>query len=156
VKVVESKIFDLLEKMNSKLENLEKNQGELRQDVGGLTTEVASLKVGQDELRQDVGGLTTEVASLKVGQDELRQDVGGLTTEVASLKVGQDELRQDVLGNRDAIVKIEGVIHNKVGILFDADVRTQENIDGISSQLGRIEAKVDVLQMETANIRRVK
>jgi chaperonin cofactor prefoldin len=76
------------------------------------------------------------------------------------LEQSQTEIKQEVRENRDAILKIEGIIHDKVGILFDADIRTQERIDSLdkkfSSQLERLEAKIDVLQMETAHIRKIK
>ncbi|MBS4025301.1 MAG: hypothetical protein KGZ96_06455 [Clostridia bacterium] len=76
------------------------------------------------------------------------------------IEQGQTEIKQEVRENRDAILKIENVIHDKAGILFDADIRTQERIDSLdeklSSHLGRLEAKIDVLQMETSHIRKIK
>jgi hypothetical protein len=45
---------------------------------------------------------------------------------------------------KKSVLKIEEAIHDEVGILFDADTRTQERIDRldekISNQLGCIEA----------------
>lgn len=83
---------------------------------------------------------------MEQGQKEIREDVQVLSVEVQK--------------NRDAILKVEDVIHNKVGILFDADTRTQERVDRMdekfSNQLGRVEAKIDVLQMETSHIRKIK
>ncbi|NPV27363.1 MAG: hypothetical protein HPY81_07970 [Firmicutes bacterium] len=65
---------------------------------------------------------------------------------------------QEVLGDR--LIKLEARLENevieKVRALFDAR-ETQSSInDRIIAALERIEAKVDVLQMETAHLRRIK
>lgn len=56
----------------------------------------------------------------------------------------------------ESISKFENETVDKIKALFDArEVQTDVN-EKILSTLGRIEAKVDVLQMETAHIRRIK
>jgi len=75
--------------------------------------------------------------------------LGNLEIGQSKLEAGQQELRSDVQGLQKNVIKIEETIHDKVGILFDADTHTQEKLE-------RIETKLDVLQMEAASIRRIK
>ncbi|QNB45877.1 hypothetical protein BR63_05825 [Thermanaerosceptrum fracticalcis] len=94
-----------------------------------------SLEQGQERLSKDV-------AFLKQDQQEMRNDI-------TELKQGQSKLEQ-------YLVRIEQNHGEKLSALFDArEVQTDVN-EKILSTLGRIEAKVDVLQMETAHIRRIK
>ena len=61
---------------------------------------------------------------------------------------------------KEDVVKIETKIENevidKVRALFDNREVQAEINDKIQSTLTRIETKIDVLQMETAHIRRIK
>ena len=64
------------------------------------------------------------------------------------------------MATKEDIVKIETRIENeltdKVRVLFDNREIQAEINDKIQSTLNRIETKIDVLQMETAHIRRIK
>lgn len=53
-------------------------------------------------------------------------------------------------------VRMENELTEKVRALFDAREVQNDVNEKMLYSLNRIEAKVDVLQMETANIRRVK
>jgi hypothetical protein len=53
-------------------------------------------------------------------------------------------------------VRMENELTEKVRALFDAREVQNDINERIISALGRIEAKLDVLQMETAHLRRVK
>ncbi|BCV20345.1 hypothetical protein [Moorella sp. Hama-1] len=67
-----------------------------------------------------------------------------------------DKLDSLEKGQRAAEIRLENEVIQKIGALFDAR-SVQEDINArIFSTLERIEAKIDVLQMETAHIRRVK
>ena len=61
---------------------------------------------------------------------------------------------------KEDVVKIETKIENevidKVRALFDNREVQAEINDKLQSTLNRIETKIDVLQMETAHIRRIK
>ncbi|WP_235811146.1 hypothetical protein [Syntrophomonas wolfei] len=53
-------------------------------------------------------------------------------------------------------VRMENELTEKVRALFDAREVQNDINERIIMALGRIEAKVDVLQLETAHLRRVK
>lgn len=72
-----------------------------------------------------------------------------IVTDVNVLKAGQEDLRQNV-------VRMESELTEKIRGLYDfREVQNDVN-DRVISALERIEAKVDVLQIETASIRRIK
>lgn len=64
------------------------------------------------------------------------------------------------MATKEDIVKFETKIENevidKVRALFDNREVQAEINDKIQSTLNRIETKIDVLQMETAHVRRIK
>lgn len=80
--------------------------------------------------------------------------------QLTALTVGQESLTEKVdhIENRiDKLeIRMENAVIDKVRALFDAREVQNDINERIINALGRIEAKVDVLQMETASIRRVK
>ena len=83
------------------------------------------------------------LAKILEGQNGLRNELKREIREVAT-KVDKLEMR------------MENDVVDKIKILFDAREVHNETIANIADTLNRIEAKVDVLQLETAHIRRVK
>jgi len=79
------------------------------------------------------------LAKIIEGQNELKQEIREVSTKVDKL-----EMR---MGN-EAIDRIK--------ILFDAREIQNEAIANISETLNRVEVKLDVLQLETAHICRIK
>ena len=67
-----------------------------------------------------------------------------------------NELREEVKDIRQSQVRMENELTEKVRALFDAREVQNDINERIIMALGRIEAKVDVLQLETAHLRRVK
>lgn len=72
-------------------------------------------------------------------QNELKREIGEVATKVDKLEM-----------------RMENEVIDKIKILFDAREVHKETIANIAETLNRVEAKVDVLQLETAHIRRVK
>ena len=66
------------------------------------------------------------------------------------------KVKDDVQGVKDIQLRMENDLNDKVGKVFDfLDVQRDVNKE-IVEGLDRIEVKVEVLQLETAHIRRVK
>lgn len=80
--------------------------------------------------------------SMQQGQNMIAKQVNELSVEVKALGESQ--------------VRMENELTEKVRALYDAREVQNDVNERIINTLGRIEAKVDVLQMETASIRRVK
>lgn len=74
--------------------------------------------------------------------NNLQQGQNLLAKHVNDLSTGQQEIRQSQLTE-------------KVRVLFDVCEVINDDNKNIINSLNRIEAKIDVLQMEAANIRRV-
>lgn len=95
-----------------------------------------------ESIAGDIGGLKTDVADLKKGQFTLEDRIGTLEYKVDKIDASQ--------------VRMEKELTEKVRALFDAREVQKDVNERIISTLDRIEAKVDVLQLETASIRRIK
>jgi len=66
------------------------------------------------------------------------------------------ELSTDVKQIQESQVRMESELTEKISGLYDFRQVQDDVNEGIKSSLERIEAKVDVLQLETAHLRRVK
>lgn len=98
------------------------------------------------ELQETKIELKGDINELKGGINKLNGDIDGLKSNVNVLK--DDVKKMDT--------KLENETNDKVRALFD-DREIQKEINAkIISTLDRIEAKVDVLQLETAHIHRIK
>lgn len=76
--------------------------------------------------------------------------------QLSALTEGQNELTKEVVELRQSQARMENELTEKVRALFDAREVQNDVNERLISTLGRIEAKVDVLQLETAHLRRVK
>lgn len=75
---------------------------------------------------------------------------------LAQVLQGQTELKQEIQGVKEIQLRMENKFDDKISGLFDF-VDYQRNINKDTGEtLARIEAKIEVLQLETAHIRRVK
>jgi len=83
---------------------------------------------------------------------------------LAKILEGQNDLRNELKQEMRAVstkvdkleMRMENEIIDKIKILFDAREVQNESIANIAETLIRVEAKLDVLQLETAHIRRIK
>ena len=83
---------------------------------------------------------------------------------LAKILEGQNDLRNELKQEMKAVstkvdkleMRMENEIIDKIKILFDAREVQNESIANIAETLIRVEAKLDVLQLETAHIRRIK
>ena|GEM_PF-1027898 len=71
-------------------------------------------------------------------QNELKQELRAVSTKVDKLEM-----------------RMENEVIDKIKILFDAREVQNESLANIAETLNRVEAKLDVLQLETAHIRRL-
>lgn len=131
---------------NEKFQKLVLKKLEVIETIAG---DVSELKEGQATLETRMNGLEkgqvaleTRMNGLEKGQDILARQVSTLTEDVQEIRQSQ--------------VIMENELTEKVRALFDAREVQNDINERIVSALERIEAKVDVLQMETAHLRRVK
>ena len=86
-------------------------------------------------------------------RNELKQEIRVVSTKVDKLEMRMEEVSTKV----DKLeMRVEYEVIDKIKIVFDAREVQNDSITNISDTLNRVEAKLEVLQLETAHIRRVK
>lgn len=76
--------------------------------------------------------------------------------QLEQLTSGQNQMQGDITDLRQTVVRLETDLTTKITSLFDAREVQQEVNERIFTSLDRLEAKVDVLQLETAHLKRIK
>lgn len=97
-------------------------------------------------LNQKVSNIEKEQQAMKEDQQSMKSDLQTMKTDISELKNSQLRLES----------RMETEVIDKVRALFDAREVQNDINERMISTLNRIEAKIDVLQMETAHIRRIK
>lgn len=96
-----------------------------------------------------VGNLTNQVSTFTKDMTEIKTKLISLEDQLNSVDDRLDTVEK-------IVVRIENDHGQKLKALFDAREVQNDINERIISTLNRIEAKLDVLQMETAHIRRIK
>lgn len=76
--------------------------------------------------------------------------------QLEQLNQGQTTMQGDITKLRQSQARMEGDFGTKITTLFDAREVQQEVNQKIFASLDRLEAKVDVLQIETAYLKIIK
>lgn len=86
----------------------------------------------------------------------IANQVGKLVNQVGELTKDMADVKTRLSSVENTAIRIENNHGEKLSALFDAREVQNDVNERLVSALGRIEAKIDVLQMETAHIRRIK
>jgi len=101
--------------------------------------------------------IVADGVDLKKGQSKLEKHMDKLELRMENVEDNIDKLGTHMENNISIReLRIENEVIDKVRALFDVREVQNDVNERIINALNRIEAKVDVLQMETASIRRVK
>jgi len=90
---------------------------ELKDDVGGLKTEVAAVRMDVDGLKTDVATMREDVDRLKIDVAGVKSEVAVLKTNVATLTTDVDGLKTDVAAVRKEVVGLKTVVGNHAELL---------------------------------------
>ena len=134
-------------------------QTELRQEIQGVRSELGQEIQGvRSELGQEIQGVKSELGQEIQGvKSELGQEIQGVRSELGQEIQGvRSELGQEIQGVKEIQLRMEATMIDKFRGLFDSRDLQNNAIKDMTERLDRIEAKVEVLQLETAHIRRVK
>jgi exonuclease VII large subunit len=134
------------------LQTLAENQKEMRTDVTRLDTRMENEFTRLDtRMENEFTRLETRM------ENEFTRLETRMENEFTRLET---QITENQRGVRNDITRLETRMENevieKIRGLYDFREVQQDTNQNIISILGRIEAKIDVLQMETAHIRRVK
>lgn len=143
---VDQKVMELLA-------NIYQNQTEMRSELKELKDEVKELRVDVNHLKDDVFELKNDVNQLKGDVSKLNNDVNQLKGDVSKLKSDQESIAQNVT---KIITIVEHDTPQKIEAIFDFRQIQIEHNQMTGQALERIEAKVEVLQLETSHLRRIK
>jgi len=102
------------------------------------------------ELLAEIYQMQTE---MRTDVKELRTDVDELKTDVKELRTDQETIAQNVV---KIITVVEHDVARKIGAIFDFREIQMDHNQKTGQAWERIEAKVEVLQLETSNLRRIK
>ncbi|MDA8228426.1 MAG: hypothetical protein M0T74_12165 [Desulfitobacterium hafniense] len=93
------------------------------------------------------------LANIYQTQTEMRGELKELRGEVTVLRTDQETIAQNVA---KIITVVEHDISQKIGVIFDfREIQIEDN-QKTGKALERIEAKVEVLQLETSHLRMIK
>ncbi|GAB6155692.1 hypothetical protein JCM17380_44430 [Desulfosporosinus burensis] len=93
------------------------------------------------------------LANIYQTQTEMRSELNELRSEVNVIRTGQETIAQNVA---KIITVVEHDIPQKIEAIFDFREIQIEHNQKTGQALERIEAKVEVLQLETSHLRRIK
>ena len=147
---MDEKVMEMLAKI---LEGQNDLQKELKQEIRAVSTKVDRLETRVEEVSTKVDRLETRVEEVSTKVDRLETRVEEVSTKVDMLEMRVEEVSTKV----DKLeMRVEYEVIDKIKIVFDAREVQNDSITNISDTLNRVEAKLEVLQLETAHIRRVK
>ena len=121
--------------------------------LAGIYQMQTEMRTDLKELRTDVNELKTDVKELRTDVEELKTDVKELRTDVNELKIDQEAIAQNVA---KIITVLEHNVAQKIEVIFDFREIQIDHNQKTGQALERIEAKVEVLRLETSNLRRIK
>jgi len=114
---------------------------------------LAKIYQTQTEMRSEFKELRTEFEELRTEFKELRTEFKELRIEFKELRTDQETIAQNVA---KIITVVEHDVAQKIGAIFDFREIQIDHNQKTGQALERIEAKVEVLQLETSNLRRIK
>ncbi len=110
----------------------------------------------QELMMDQLKTLIKSVDTLAANHAVMQQDVTSLKQDLTDLKQSQTRMEQDITDLKQSQTRMEQDLTNKVTALFDAREAQKDVNTEMFATLNRIEAKLDVLQMETAHLKRIK
>ncbi|TGE39770.1 hypothetical protein E4K67_01900 [Desulfosporosinus fructosivorans] len=137
------------------LANIYQTQTEMRIELKEFRSELKELR---SEMQSESKELRSEMQSELI---KLRSEIRNESTELrGEMQSKFDVLRMDQETLAQNVAKIKTVIEHdiaqKIGAIFDFREMQKDYNQTIGQTLERIEAKLEVLQLETSNLRRIK
>lgn len=135
-------ILGELKSMNNRIDNLETTMGSR---IDNLETTMGNrIDTLETTMSNRIDTLDGAVGNLQSGQQALQNDI-------KELQVGQQGMNNRL---NKLEIRIENEVIDKIRALFDARSVQEDVNNRIFSTLERIETKIDVIQLETAHVRR--
>lgn|GEM_PF-1032470 len=147
------KVMELLEKIYQTQTEMQSELIEIRTESIELRTEFKELNTEFKGLRNEFRGLETEFRGLRTEFKGLESELNEQRTKFRGLKTSQEAIAQNVT---KIVTVVEHDIVHKIGVIFDFRKQQIDHNQKVGQALERIEAKVELVQLETSNLRRMK
>ncbi|MGI6092055.1 MAG: hypothetical protein GX348_04510 [Veillonellaceae bacterium] len=102
-----------------------------------------------EAMNERLHSLENDISGIKAGQDRLE-------TEVTAVRSGQSSLNKDITAVKSSQLKLENNLTAKVDVLFDGWQQHEDYVVRNTSQLDRLEAKLDSLSIAAARMHAVQ
>ncbi|BAE84358.1 hypothetical protein SDC9_18726 [bioreactor metagenome] len=103
----------------------------------------------QELVIQQLSTLTKSIDTLAINQEVMQADINTMKADITDMKTDISNLKQSQ-------VRMEEDLTRKITALFDSRELQKDVNQNVSRSLERIEAKIDILQIETAYLKRIK
>jgi hypothetical protein len=155
-----AKISQIQTEMRNEILMLRNETTILRADQGTIVHNVAKIENDFTMFRADQGTIVHNVAKIENDVTMLRADQETIAQNVAKMENDITILRTDQVTIAQNVAKIEMVLEHKaaqkISALFDFREIQMDHNQKIVKVLERIEAKIEDLQLETSNLKRIK
>jgi len=150
---MDQKVMELLAKIYQTQTEMRSEINELRTEFKDIRTEFKDIRTEFKDIRTEFKDIRTEFKDIRTEFKDLRTEFKDLRTEFKDIRTDQDTLALNV---SKIITVIEHDVAKKIGAIFDFREIQIDHNQKTGDALGRIEAKVEVLQLETSDLRRIK
>ncbi|SHN71957.1 hypothetical protein [Desulfitobacterium chlororespirans] len=110
----------------------------------------------QELVIQQLSTLTKSIDTLAINQEVMQADINTMKTDINTMKTDIIGMKTDISNLKQSQVRMEEDLTRKITALFDSRELQKDVNQNVSRSLERIEAKIDILQIETAYLKRIK
>lgn len=110
----------------------------------------------QELVIQQLSTLTKSIDTLAINQEVMQADINTMKTDINTMKTDITDMKTDISSLKQSQVRMEEDLTRKITALFDSRELQKDVNQNVSRSLERIEAKIDILQIETAYLKRIK
>jgi chromosome segregation ATPase len=121
-----------------------------------VKSDITDLKSDMIGVKSDIMDLKSDMTAVKSDITNLKSDMSTVKSDIQDLRASQEHFNNDLQDVKSAVIRIENIHGEKLTALFDAREAQKDVNEKLIMALERIESKIEVLQLETAHMRRVK
>lgn len=110
----------------------------------------------QELVIQQLSTLTKSIDTLAINQEIMQADINTMKADINTMKTDITDMKSDISNLKQSQVRMEEDLTRKITALFDSRELQKDVNQNVSRSLERVEAKIDILQIETAYLKRIK
>ena len=126
------------------------------QQLSTLTKSIDTLAINQEVMQADINTMKTDIIGMKADISNLKQSQVRMEEDIEVMKIDITDMKTDISNLKQSQARMEEDLTRKITALFDSRELQKDVNQNVSRSLERIEAKIDILQIETAYLKRIK